>query len=200
MLKSTIKVLVVMAKEKTVNMFDADLNLMIHRVLNKVKLAGMIISLAVLSLPSCQNLDSIYDRLDQLETSVSDLQSTCKLLQAAYDQGKIIKSVKPLTNHDTGGWLIVFSDGSEIIVINGNDGQDGIDGITPFLKIDQEGYWTVSYDNGATFIALLDKEVGYAFLLLVDYMYNQRTVVIDPNKINPMLDKILNLNAMWTVF
>lgn len=44
------------------------------------------------------------------------------------------------------------------------------------------------------------KEVGYAFLLLVDYMYNQRTVVIDPNKINPMLDKILNLNAMWTVF
>ena len=158
MLKSTIKVLVVMAKEKTVNMFDADLNLMIHRVLNKVKLAGMIISLAVLSLPSCQNLDSIYDRLDQLETSVSDLQSTCKLLQAAYDQGKIIKSVKPLTNHDTGGWLIVFSDGSEIIVINGNDGQDGIDGITPFLKIDQEGYWTVSYDNGATFIALLDKD------------------------------------------
>lgn len=44
------------------------------------------------------------------------------------------------------------------------------------------------------------KEVGYAFLLLVDYMYAQRTVVIDPAKVNPMLDNVLNLDTLWRVF
>ena len=33
--------------------------------------------------------------------------------------------------------------------INGTDGKDGKDGITPLLKI-EDGYWYLSYDNGAT--------------------------------------------------
>ena len=32
---------------------------------------------------------------------------------------------------------------------DGTDGQDGKDGVTPQLKI-EEGYWYISYDNGAT--------------------------------------------------
>ena len=36
---------------------------------------------------------------------------------------------------------------------DGKDGQDGEDGITPQLKID-EGYWRISYDNGATWTQL----------------------------------------------
>lgn len=43
---------------------------------------------------------------------------------------------------------------------NGNDGDDGPkgdDGITPQLKIDEDGYWCVSYDNGQTW-----NRLGYA--------------------------------------
>ncbi len=36
---------------------------------------------------------------------------------------------------------------------NGKDGADGQDGITPQLKI-EEGYWYISYDNGATWTQL----------------------------------------------
>ncbi|OKZ02288.1 MAG: hypothetical protein BHV78_05860 [Bacteroides sp. CAG:1060_57_27] len=40
---------------------------------------------------------------------------------------------------------------------DGDDGQKGDDGITPQLKIDEDGYWCVSYDNGQTWDRL-----GYA--------------------------------------
>ena len=36
---------------------------------------------------------------------------------------------------------------------DGKDGQDGKDGVTPQLKI-EEGYWYISYDNGATWTQL----------------------------------------------
>lgn len=41
---------------------------------------------------------------------------------------------------------------------NGKDGADGKDGIVPQLKVDAEGYWTVSYDNGVTFDYVLNSE------------------------------------------
>ena len=41
---------------------------------------------------------------------------------------------------------------------NGTNGADGKDGVTPQLKI-EEGYWYISYDNGATW-AELGKAVG----------------------------------------
>ena len=37
--------------------------------------------------------------------------------------------------------------------VDGQDGQDGKDGITPQLKI-EDGYWYISYDNGATWTQL----------------------------------------------
>lgn len=165
---------------------------------------------------SCQKFDEIYGRLDALETTVSDLQSALEALQLAYRDGKIIKAVDPLTTDERGGWVITFSDGSQISLINGEDGQKGedgftptveivygywwingqntgiraegvdgkdgytptveivdgqwvvngqntgvqalaVDGVTPYLKIDQNGYWTVSYDQGETFVELLDE-------------------------------------------
>lgn len=125
--------------------------------------AGIMFLPAVLMMhmTSCESLDGIKDRLNQLETSVQSLQSTMKALQDAYNQGKVIKSVTPLNDAEAGGWLFTFSDNSEIRIengINGIDGIDGADGFTPYLKIDQNGNWTVSYDNGETFYAVLDED------------------------------------------
>lgn len=118
---------------------------------------ALLVGCSVLSFSSCQSLGGIRDRLDKLEISVRDLQSAVKVLQDAYRDGKIIKSVTPLTDAEAGGWLLTFSDMSEIRIENGVDGINGIDGITPIMKIDQDGYWSVSYDNGETFTALLDE-------------------------------------------
>ena len=42
----------------------------------------------------------------------------------------------------------------------GKDGEDGIDGITPQLKIGEDNYWYISYDNGATWASLGVKATG----------------------------------------
>jgi len=41
---------------------------------------------------------------------------------------------------------------------NGGNGQDGQDGVTPLIKIDDNGYWAVSYDKGETWETLKDKD------------------------------------------
>ena len=38
----------------------------------------------------------------------------------------------------------------------GADGNDGADGITPQLRVDADGYWEVSLDNGTTWQSVLD--------------------------------------------
>ena len=42
----------------------------------------------------------------------------------------------------------------------GKDGEDGTDGITPQLKIGEDNYWYISYDNGATWASLGVKATG----------------------------------------
>lgn len=44
---------------------------------------------------------------------------------------------------------------------DGVDGKNGRDGITPYLLIDQDGYWAVSYDGGNSFTRLMDNNGNY---------------------------------------
>lgn len=118
---------------------------------------GFTIALTSLLITSCHDYDKdinkLEDRVTALETSVSQLQD-------AYKDGKIITKVEPAA--DKSGYSIVFSDGSVIKInhgidgIDGQDGADGVNGITPVVKIDSEGYWSVSYDGEATFSRIDD--------------------------------------------
>lgn len=78
----------------------------------------LLASVTVLTLVSCQNLDDINNRLDQVEAEVSTLKSATKALQEAYSQGKIVKSVTPFSENGTNGWTIDYSDGTTIRVLN----------------------------------------------------------------------------------
>ncbi|MBR2330987.1 MAG: hypothetical protein IKA38_00700, partial [Alistipes sp.] len=74
-----------------------------------------------------------------------------------------MKSVEPSQNSN-GGWIITFSDSQSIELTNGADGADGtngIDGLTPYLLVDQDGYWCISYDNGNTFTRMMDNSGNY---------------------------------------
>ena len=111
----------------------------------------------VFALVSCSyqdEIDAVNDRVDALESSIAHL-------QMAYDNGKIISDVKSIdeTSTERRGYLISFSDGTNLSLyhgkdgLNGNDGTntDGLNGVTPLIKVDTEGYWIVSYDDGLTF-------------------------------------------------
>ena len=104
---------------------------------------------------SCNDLDEVNSRLDTLEKTVFDMQSAIKALEQAYKDGKFIKDIKAIEG-ETGGWTIFFSDNTSINIVNGTDGNNGNDGKTPYLKVDQDGYLTVSYDNGETYTRLKD--------------------------------------------
>lgn len=111
----------------------------------------------ILFISSCGSQDEI----NTLKNRVDNLEDAVKSLQHAFDSGKTISTVTRV-NADAGGYLITFSDGSTITLGNGKDGADGIngvngaDGVTPMISIDSEGYWVVSYDDGARFSPISD--------------------------------------------
>lgn len=109
---------------------------------------------------ACSSLDIINERLDKLEADAKDMKTALNNLQKAFDNAKIISNYEPFTDASSSGWLLTFTDNSTIKLTNGEDGadgadgKDGVNGVTPILKIDQDGYWSVSYDNGLTFSRL----------------------------------------------
>lgn len=141
-------------------------------------------------LTSCTDLSNVEDDIKDLQEQVTSLQKAVSALQVAYDSGKVIKLVEPLSNGKREGWRVTFSDNTFIDLLNGTGGKDGLngqdgadgkdglngqdgtdgkdgldgtngkdgtDGVTPFLRIDEDGYWCVSYDNRMNFARLLDK-------------------------------------------
>ncbi len=138
-----------------------------------IKGIGLLLTLAVaVFFNSCTSLTDVEDRLDVLEEEVSKIKNAIEALDDAYDRGKVITSVEP-SEKEVGGWLVTFSDGTSIELLNGADGKDGTngkdgadgtngkDGVTPYLRVDQEGYWCVSYDGGETFSRVMDGEGNY---------------------------------------
>ena len=82
--------------------------------------------LATIIANSCTNLDDVENRLDALEEEVSQIQDAIKALEDAYSDGKVILSVEP-SQKEEGGWVINFSDGTSIELLNGADGKEGLD-------------------------------------------------------------------------
>ncbi|MBP3601744.1 MAG: CotH kinase family protein [Alistipes sp.] len=113
-----------------------------------MKKSIIILLSALICCISCSKIDDLENRVNAIEKQIGELQS-------AYQNGKIIKEVTPYVGDDYTGWTISFSDGQSINIYNGNDGADAI---TPIFRINSEGFWEVSYDNGESFSLLTDKE------------------------------------------
>lgn len=119
------------------------------------------ILLFCISMCACTDLTDVENDVKELQKTVNDLQEAVSALQLAYQNGKVIESVQPLNDNSETGWDITFSDGSSIRLKNGKDGENGENGITPYLMIDVEGYWCVSYDGGHTFDKISDKNGNF---------------------------------------
>ena len=98
--------------------------------------------------------------IEKLKEYINQLQNENNKLKEVYDEVKIIKCIEPITTGN-GGWKIMFSDDSSIDILsgeNGINGIDGVNGISPYLKIDNDGYWVISYDQGETYTRLYDND------------------------------------------
>lgn len=140
------------------------------RTIKCIVLMGVLLS-------SC---DRYEEEFDEIRTEIAQIKDAISALQEAYSSGKIISSVTALEGEDDGGWIITFSDNTSIKITNGKngedgadgkdgndgkdgadgkdgvDGKDGADGVTPYLKINENNFWCVSYDGGVTYVVILD--------------------------------------------
>ena len=102
------------------------------------------------------------DEFNQIRTEIDQIKNAISELQNAYKSGKIISSINALEDEEPGGWLITFSDNTSIKISNGEDGKDGADGkdgeagATPYLRINEDNLWCVSYDGGVTYNTIID--------------------------------------------
>ena len=103
---------------------------------------------------SCNDLSDIEGRLDILEQKVMNLQEAVDALEMAHNSGYAISDIEPMHN-TTGGWVITFSNGKSIEIVN------GAKEYSPYLLVDQDCYWCVSYDGGASFTRLMDNAGNY---------------------------------------
>ena len=144
-----------------------------------VSILSMLLLITSMSITSCT--EDYGPEIDKLKDDISSLKTSVDKLKEAYENGKIINDVVPVAS-EVGGWKITFSDNTAITLqngangkdgingtngkdgengkdgINGTDGKDGIDGVTPYVKIDNNCNWIVSYDNGQTYTPITDAD------------------------------------------
>ncbi len=124
----------------------------------KRALSIMLTTILIAITVSC--VEDYGSEIDKLKEDVSSLKTSVDKLKEAYEGGKIITGVEPITT-EVEGWKITFSDDTAITIQNGTngaDGKNGIDGVTPYVKIDNNCNWIVSYDKGQTYSPIKDAD------------------------------------------
>lgn len=104
---------------------------------------------------SCNDTSDIENRLDVMEQQVKSLQEAVDALEMAYNNSLAINSIEPLLTTSAGGWIITFSNGKTIEIVNGTKEY------VPYLLVDQDGFWCVSYDGGVGFTRIMDRDGNY---------------------------------------
>ena len=97
-----------------------------------------------IKLPTWSAFEALQRLCNETNTNLSALQTIVTALQ----NNDYITSVDPLTeNGKVVGYTIKFAKSNPIVIYNGKDGADGVDGNTPVfgVKIDTDGiyYWTL---------------------------------------------------------
>lgn len=115
----------------------------------------------ILGLLGCNNKDSIWNIMSDMDDRISTLEMLCqemntniaaiKTLINAQNEGDYITNVIEIRNGGiVVGYTIIFKKHEPITIYNGTNGKDGSDGYTPIIgaKQDVDGiyYWTIDGD------------------------------------------------------
>lgn len=110
------------------------------------------------------NVESLYYLKDG--NVITDVEDTEEGWRLTLSNGKILElkngaagNSPSVSISEDGYWVINgVKQAVKAIGVDGEDGDDGTDGKTPQFSVDAEGYWTVSYDGGATASRVKDAE------------------------------------------
>lgn len=104
---------------------------------------------------ACNDNDDLWDAIDDLksrvqalETQVKALNGNVEALQTLYS-GATIRDFRETDDK----YIIELTDGRTIDLVKGSEAE----AVIPVIGIDKEGYWQVSYDNGASWTSLAVK-------------------------------------------
>ncbi len=130
------------------------------RFLRTAVLALGIVALGLVGIGCTEEFDptSLIDRIDDLEDRVEALEIACNKMNtnitslqaavAALEKGDYVTKVEPLMEDGTlVGYTIYFAKSNPIVIYNGTDGKDGVDGSTPIISVKEEDgvyYWAVN--------------------------------------------------------
>ena len=97
-----------------------------------------------IKLPTWSAFEALQRLCNETNTNLSALQTIVTALQ----NNDYITSVDPLTEHGkVVGYTIKFAKSNPIVIYNGKDGTDGVDGNTPVIGVKKDGdgiyYWTL---------------------------------------------------------
>lgn len=156
----------------------------------KRTLTILLLSLTVLTVPAaCQKLNLLEKRVEAIETAINDLISANDRLTQMLSEGKLLKDYYALPEDK--GWHFVFSDNSEIDILNGESAP------VPVMIVDANGYWCVSYDGGNTVTRLQDP-LGRPILaeatsvrIVIDSEGNYVLEVFRVNNPDVVIDKVV---------
>lgn len=121
-------------------------------------------------LTACSDLDDVKSDVRDLQEEVSGLHDLVTQLQTAFQAGKLVKSVEPLTDVSSGGWNIRFSDGSAIRVVNGAGGENGVI-ITGVAEDEDSRVVTLTLADGSSFSFNLDVTYPTGIVVLANEIY-----------------------------
>ena len=153
-----------------------------HKFIAKFMIAAFVACIV----GACTDLAKIEDRLDDLDSKVTALQAQISALNNNVETFKYLKDGAVITEIQevAGGYELTLSDGRTLTVnhgengtngntptisinengfwvINGNDQTvpaAGVDGVTPKFAVDADGYWVVSYNNGTSYERVNDAD------------------------------------------
>lgn len=108
-----------------------------------------------------KRVDSLENRLEIVEKTLTEINSGISSLQTiveALQNGKSVSNVEETAT----GYVITFSDGSNITLKHGQDGTNGQNATAPVIGMaESEGayYWTVTIDGETQFMENNGKKV-----------------------------------------
>ena len=119
--------------------------------------------LLTVCLVGCNKTDDLWDDVNDLKTRVTALEKTVQDLnwniEAVRELCKEGATITDIELKD-GIYTITLSNGKTLKLVE----ETGAGALIPQMGIDNDGYWTVSYDNGSTFTQLKDKSGNAGFL------------------------------------
>lgn len=102
----------------------------------------------VIKVPSDAAYKNILSDIATLNSNLANLQ---KLVDEINARAYVVRTEPYTDNGIEKGQYIVFSDGNKVLIKYGEKGDKGDTGITPKFKINNNGYWMVSYDDGQNY-------------------------------------------------